>query len=68
MAGKDTDFFIGKGELNGALDGDTVRVESRGYRSREGLPQGYVTEVVKESQKGGIYRSFTASSGKALDC
>ena len=51
VAGKEADFFIGKGELNGALDGDTVRVESRGYRSKEGLPQGYVTEVVAESKK-----------------
>ena len=51
VAGKEADFFIGKGEMNGALDGDTVRVESRGYWSKEGLPQGYVTEVVAESKK-----------------
>ena len=51
VVGKEADFFIGKGEMNGALDGDTVRVESRGYWSREGLPQGYVTEVVAESKK-----------------
>ena len=51
VVGKEADFFIGKGEMNGALDGDTVRVESRGYWSKEGLPQGYVAEVVAESKK-----------------
>ena len=37
--------------MNGALDGDTVRVESRGYWSREGLPQGYISEIIAESKK-----------------
>jgi len=51
VPGKEADFFIGKGEMNGALDGDTVRVQSRGYWSREGLPQGYISEIIAESKK-----------------
>ncbi len=51
IPGKDTDVFVGRDEINGALDGDTVRVEINGRWSREGLPQGSIREVVVEGKK-----------------
>ncbi len=51
IPGKDADVFVGRDEINGALDGDTVRVEINGRWSREGLPQGSIREVVVEGKK-----------------
>ncbi len=48
--GSQGDVFVPRGDLNDALDGDTVRVELNGRWSREGLPQGEVVQVVEEGK------------------
>jgi len=49
--GAESDIFVPRGEMRGALDGDMVRIELNGLWSREGLPQGGVVEVVAEGKK-----------------
>lgn len=51
LPGATSDVFIGREEMNGAFDGDTVRIERNGRWSREGLAQGAIVEVIAESQK-----------------
>ncbi len=51
IPGTASDVFIGREALNGAIDGDTVKIERTGTWSREGLPQGSVIAVTAQGEK-----------------